>query len=112
MTSLNDRIKQTIHWFVKPFYRSMISSVYAPFDPLVREKDLKGWDVKLVQKFRKAFKRWEEREVDYGSIQVKIFRPHLRMIFNLVCLMADVEPVKVEQGWKMLKEELRKEGLL
>jgi len=112
MTSLNDRIKQLIHYSTKPFFRALVSSVYAPFAEIVKEKDKKGWDVELVQKFRRAFKRWEEREIDYGSIRVKIFRPHLRKIFNLLCLMADVEPHKVEQAWEAMKEELRKENLI
>jgi len=112
MTSLNDRIKQLIHYSTKPFYRALISSVYSPFAEIVREKDKKGWDVELIQRFRRAFKRWEERKIDYGSLVVKIHRPHLRMLFDLICLMGEVEPLKVEKGWKAMKEELRKEGLI
>jgi len=112
MTSLDDRIKQTIHSLIKPTLSYLIAIAYNMTAPLIKEKEEKGWDVELVQRFRRVFYRWLEREVDYGSMRVKIFRPYLRQLFDMLCLMADVEPHKTEQGWKFLKEELKREGLI
>jgi len=112
MTDLESRVRHIVHFWVKPFTRALISSVYRCFAELIREKDKKGWNVELVQQFRRVFKRWELRKVDYGSKEVKIFRPYLRQLFDLICLMAEVEPHKTEQAWEFLKEELRKERLI
>jgi len=112
LTPLNDRIKDHIHYWVKPTLSYMVAVSGGRISRLILEKDRKGWDSQLVRKLRKVFDRWIEREIDYGSLKARIYRPWLRKLFDLICLAADVEPHKLEQSWNHLKEELKREGLL
>jgi flagellar biosynthesis component FlhA len=104
--------KQRIHQILKPLYRAMIQSIYSNFSDMVKDKDEKGWNSEFVQRIRKVFERIEKSEFDYGLLSSQAFRPHLRMIFDMLCLEAEAEPIYTKEFWRMLVQELKREGLI